>query len=89
LTAKSELRKKRQGLQSRGKNETIGGELRRMSKNQEPSEPNERSGLASHWVLWTAVSTFVVMAISGMWAIDYFYSPEMNNPSYLSEAVGK
>jgi hypothetical protein len=29
------------------------------------------------------------MAIAGMSAIDHFYSPEMSDPSYLSEAVGK
>jgi hypothetical protein len=32
---------------------------------------------------------FIVAAIAGMWAIDYYYSPEMINANVLPEAAGK
>lgn len=43
----------------------------------------------SHAILWIAVSVFVILAIAGMWAADYYYSPEMISPASLPEAVGK
>lgn len=30
----------------------------------------------SHWLLWLLVSIFLVLAVAGMWSIDYFFSPE-------------
>jgi len=43
----------------------------------------------SHWLLWTLVALFIVLAIAGMWAIDYYYSPDMISPTSVPEAVGK
>lgn len=30
----------------------------------------------SHGLLWLAVCLFMLLAIAGMWSIDYFFSPE-------------
>lgn len=43
----------------------------------------------THWVLWSVVTAFIVLAIAGMWAVDYYFSPEMINSNNLPEAVGK
>jgi hypothetical protein len=41
------------------------------------------------WILWSLVSAFILIAIGGMWAIDYVYAPEMINSTVLPEAAGK
>lgn len=53
--------------------------------NQEKQQP---PGDESHKALWIVVSIFIILAIGGMWAIDFYYSPESNDRS-LSEAVGR
>lgn len=42
-----------------------------------------------HGLLWVLVAIFIVLAIAGMWAVDYDYAPEMISQSTLPEAVGK
>jgi len=59
-----------------------------MAKQQEKKD--ERVPLLErHGLLWTAVAIFIVLAIAGMWAVDYYYAPEMISQSTLPEAVGK
>jgi len=43
----------------------------------------------SHAILWIAASVFVILAIAGMWAADYYFSPKMISPTTLPDAVGK
>jgi len=43
----------------------------------------------SHTLFWVAASIFVILSIAGMWAADYYFSPEMINSKNLPEAVGK
>lgn len=43
----------------------------------------------SHTILWVAASIFVILSIAGLWAVDYYFSPEMINTTSLPEAVGK
>lgn len=60
-----------------------------MTDEQQPEKPEQKNKPGKHWILWTVVCTFIVVAIAGMWAIDYFYAPEMLSPDTLPEAVGK
>jgi len=41
------------------------------------------------WIWWTLVGAFIVGSMGVMFAADYFYAPELNNPSTLPEAAGK
>ena len=45
-----------------------------MSADQKDNEQDNKP--RSHWLLWLIVAIFLVLAIVGMWSIDYFYSPE-------------
>ena len=45
--------------------------------------------LERHGLLWALVAIFIVLAIAGMWAVDYYYAPEMISQTTLPEAVGK
>ena len=49
------------------------------------NDPTRRS----HTLLWVLLSLFIVLAVGGMWAIDYFYSPEMLQENTLQDAAGK
>ena len=41
------------------------------------------------WIAWTLFGAFIVGSIGAMFAADYLYAPELNNPSTLPDAVGK
>ena len=43
----------------------------------------------THVILWIAASLFILFAIAGMWAADYYFSPEMLSPTIVPDAVGK
>jgi len=60
-----------------------------MSNEQKREATGTHEGHGSHRVLWTIVVLFIILAIWGMWAIDYYYSPEMINSTTLPDAVGK
>jgi hypothetical protein len=59
-----------------------------MTKQQE-KKPERVPLLERHSLLWAVVAIFIVAAIAGMWAVDYYYAPEMISQSTLPEAVGK
>lgn len=52
-------------------------------------DKNKPENSKSHAILWIVVSIFVILAIGGMWAADYYFSPEMLSPHSLPDAVGK
>jgi len=57
-----------------------------------PSKDQEKKALPlleRHGLLWALVAIFIVLAIAGMWAVDYYYAPEMISPTAMPEAVGK
>lgn len=58
-----------------------------MADNQKPEK--SETGQKSHRLLWGLVSAFIILAIAGMWAVDFYYSPEMINPNAIPDAVGK
>ncbi len=60
-----------------------------MSAPQEKEAAKTTPLLERHGLLWAAVGIFIVLAIAGMWAVDYYYAPEMISPAALPEAVGK
>ena len=52
-------------------------------------EDNEREDQPrSHWLLWFIVSVFVVLAVAGMWSIDYFFSPDSQSAHQIHDAAG-
>ncbi|HMT81176.1 MAG TPA: hypothetical protein PKD66_12435 [Azonexus sp.] len=53
------------------------------------SDENSPKKSKSHVILWIAASLFIILAIAGMWAADYYFSPEMLSPISVPDAVGK
>jgi hypothetical protein len=43
----------------------------------------------SHAFLWIAVTIFIILAIGGMWALDYYCAPDMIHENVLPNAAGK
>ncbi|MGE5469861.1 MAG: hypothetical protein ACM3X0_03570 [Bacteroidota bacterium] len=60
-----------------------------MDDDNRPQEPEGKEPHDRHWILWTVVVVFIIVAIAGMWSIDYFYAPEMISPLTVPDAVGK
>jgi hypothetical protein len=55
----------------------------------EENRPEREKWPTSYAVLWSALAIFIVLAIGGMWAIDYYFSPEMIDSTFVRDAVGK
>jgi|GEM_PF-3122173 len=60
-----------------------------MIEQQHQNESRIKPQAPTHWVLWSVVTVFIILAIGGMWALDFYYSPEMISPNTVPEAVGK
>ena len=59
------------------------------AKHQDSQETKTGDKEESHALLWGLAIAFIVIAIGAMWAVDYYFSPEMLNPSVATDAVGK
>lgn len=57
-------------------------------KNESNTENNKQTR-GKDWILWTLLCVFITLSVAGMWAIDYFYAPEVLAPATLPDAVGK
>lgn len=55
----------------------------------EPDRKESPPPEKTHAGLWILLTIFIFLAIGGMWAIDYYYSPEAIDSKMLPEAVGK
>lgn len=53
----------------------------------DPKDSNDRP--KSHWLLWLVVTVFLLVAIGGMWSIDYFFSPESMAAHVIQDAAGE
>lgn len=60
-----------------------------MTNQQQPEGSNSPKQAPTHRLLWSAITIFIILAIAGMWAIDFYYAPEMINPDTVPDAVGK
>ena len=52
-----------------------------------PEDDDAEIGAKSHWLLWTIVTVFLVLAIVGMASIDYYFSPEAIAAHKVKDAV--
>jgi len=50
---------------------------------------NNGSPPSSHRLFWGLVCAFIILSIAGMWAVDFYYAPEMISPTSAPDAVGK
>jgi len=55
-----------------------------MSQEENPKDKSNKA-----LIMWILVCTFIVCSIGLMFAVDYYYAPELLNPSTLPEAVSK
>jgi len=52
----------------------------------DPKASNDRP--KSHRLLWLMVAVFLLLAIGGMWSLDYFFSPESMASHGIQDAAG-
>ena len=52
-------------------------------------QPEEDQTPRSHIVLWVALTLFIILAVGGMWALDYYCAPDMIHENVLPNAAGK
>lgn len=60
-----------------------------MSEPDDGNQKKTQDGAGNDRLLWIVVIVFIILAIGGMWSIDFFFAPEVISPDTLPDAVGK
>ena len=53
----------------------------------DPNDVDQQDPPKSHKLCWFVVVAFLLLAIGGMWVIDYFFSPEAMAAHPVHDAI--